>query len=138
MLADSLVALLQKYPRISHLLPLKSFLLLFRLLQCLRTHLAWHCGTADPGFIPLALSIKVKDFLAGALQLDGPVPVKHAVLDDCWFALGGLVWQSVPSEELWRSKELVDLFAEFGFLMRLVCAFGLAMHELLICMYRFP
>ena len=71
-------------------------------------------------------------------QLDGPVPVKHAVLDDCWFALGGLVWQSVPSEELWRSKELVDLFAEFGFLMRLVCAFGLAMHELLICMYSFP
>lgn len=114
MVAPSLAAVLQEYPRLSHLLSLEALLLLFRLLQCLRTHLAWNHGTADSNFIPLALPINIKDFLADTLHLPGPSSVRHAVLDDCWFALGALVWASASTVDVWRSKELVDIFMEFG------------------------
>ncbi|KAH9829417.1 uncharacterized protein C8Q71DRAFT_888422, partial [Rhodofomes roseus] len=109
----SVLGCIQQCPEIAQCLPIGSFLLLFRLLQCLKERLSWlpSCrGSEPPPFLPP----DVKKFVASALCI--APESSDALLDQCWAALRSSIWASTTGTfaEKCRSKELLDAFLEHG------------------------
>ncbi|KZT63110.1 hypothetical protein DAEQUDRAFT_229694 [Daedalea quercina L-15889] len=107
-LLQTLSSTLSRYPHITSALPFSSFLLFFRLVAQLRTHLAWYRSPYDCDGPPVSLPSDVQSFIAAALS------VSPSLVGELWDVFKEFAWTSAPADGEQLSQDLVDILRQYG------------------------